>query len=520
MNSMRRTPLAALFAAGAALMLPAMPTLASSHSDAPLIKLDPQANLTDVYAFIRTVNGVKLLNVIVNVRPFINPGDGVTYDKFSDDALYSIHLTDPTTGAVRCTYNFRFSSTSSGFKNPNTILSYGLGTAAGAIMETGDAQQNYTQSYTVTKVMGSSSTVLQNNTGKPFLVPPPNVGPRTTPLYNDTRQTIEDPEHPGTMIPNPEYGKAISGATTVADLDKYTRDAIYFANSGESTFCGERDDSFYADAPGIFDFLNPRILGSLGNLAGSNGKGVDDFKGYNVLTYSIRIPVSSLPLNGNPTIGVYASVSRPRVTLRRTDGAPVDSGPWIQVNRLGNPLMNEVLVALADKDNYNRDSPTSDAAKYSKYARNPEVAALVNILYGSALQGAFGRMLTPTNRTDIAGIYTPDVLKVDTSTDPVNVAGNPGFNRLSFIGGEFATKNNGATTTGVPAGWPNGRRLGDDVVDIALIAIANGPMDDPNKFIALNDNVDHNDVPYHQVFPYAATPHSGTFIRHDPVSGP
>lgn len=510
---------AATMAAGTALLLPGVSSLAASHSDAPLIKMDPQANITDVYAFIRSVNGVKLLNVIVNVRPFSNPGDGVSYEKFSDDALYSIHLTDPSSGAVRCSYNFRFSSvTKPGYKNLNTILNYGLGTEAGPILTPGDARQNYTQSYTVTKVTGASSSNLMNTTGKPFLCPPANVGPLTTPHYNDTREMIPDPGNPGVMIPNPEYGKAISGATTPAELDSYTRDTIYSTVTGESTFCGVRDDSFYADTPGIFDLLNPRILRSLGNVEGGDGFGVDDFKGYNVLTYSIRIPVSSLPLNGSSTIGVYASVSRPRITLRRTDGEPVNSGPWIQVNRMGNPLMNEVLVPVLDKDNYNRDSPTSDAAKYRKYADKPEVAFLINFRYGSALMGAFGRTLKESGRAELGNIYTPDVLKVDTSTDPVQVAGNPGFQRLSFLAGEFATKNNGAMTTSIPAGWPNGRRVGDDVVDIALLAIANEPG--ASSFIALNDNVNGNDVPYHQVFPYVATPHSGTFIRHDPTPAP
>jgi hypothetical protein len=516
---MRLLKKAALFAAGAALLIPGLSALAASHSDAPLIKLDPQANITDVYAFIRVVNGVKVLDVHVSCRPFSNPGDGVMYEKFSDDALYSIHLTDPSTGATRARYDFKFSSVTvagGGYKNPGTILSYGLGTEAGPIITTGDNRQNYTQSYTVTKVVGNTSTTLMNAGSGPFLVPPPNVGPLTTPSYNDTRETIPNPNNPAQMIPNPNYGRAISGATSPAELDSYTRQAIYTANSGERLFCGTRDDAFYADTSAIFDLLNPRILGSLGDVNGDNGKGVSDFDGYNVLSYSMQIPVSSLPLNGNPTIGVYASVSRPRITLRRTDGEPTSSGPWIQVNRMGNPLMNEVLVALRDKDNFNRDNPMNDAARYQTYALNPEVAFLVNFRYGAALQAAFGRMLKTTGRTDIAGIYTPDVLKVNTSTDAVRVNGQAGFSRLSFLGGEFATV--GGNPSGIPAGFPNGRRIGEDVVDIALLAIANDPGSSP--LIALNDNVGSNDVPFNTVFPYMATPHSGTWILHDPDDNP
>ena len=181
--------------------------LASSHSDAPLIKQDPQANLTDVYAFVGTKYddpAVKVLNVLVSVRPFSEPGDGAAYERFADDALYSIHITHPTTGAQVLRYDFRFSDinplTGPGLKNPNTILSYGLGTAAGAIQATGDAQQNYTQTYSVLK------NNVQIATNVP--TPPPNLGGRTTPKYNDAN------------------GNAVSGAATFAALDDYTRLAV------------------------------------------------------------------------------------------------------------------------------------------------------------------------------------------------------------------------------------------------------------------------------------------------------
>jgi len=198
--------------------------MASSHSDAPLIKLDPQANLTDVYAFIGTKYnnpGIKVLNVVVNVHPFCEPGDGVTYDKFADDALYNIHVTDPATGAVITTYQFKFSAVNSGYKFGNTILSYGRGTggAVGPITNIGDSEQNYTQTYTVTKVDSiGNSTLLGSG-----MCPPPNVGPRTTPSYNDTT---------GTPSSNTNFGRAISGATTEAGLDPYTKQAVTSATGG------------------------------------------------------------------------------------------------------------------------------------------------------------------------------------------------------------------------------------------------------------------------------------------------
>ncbi len=472
---------AAMFAAGAALFLPGQAGRASSHSDAPLIKQDPQANLTDVYAFVgKNKAGTKVLNVVVNVRPFCEPGDGVIYDRFADDALYSIHIANPTTGAAVCDYNFRFSQVNPhvlpGLKNPNTILSYGLGSQAGPIQTVGDARQNYTQSYTITKTSSSGSSALGN--GSPLIVAPPNVGARTTPAYNDAD------------------GIAKSGATTYDALDAYTKQTTFALNSGETVFCGPRDDSFFSDIPGIFDLLNPRILGST---LGQSGTGVDGFKGFNVLTYAIQIPISQLnSVPGFPNVGVYASVARQRVTLRLTDADNVSSGPWIQVNRLGNPLFNEALVALKDKDRFNRMSPTSDVSQFSKYALTPELPFLINfVVFGDPTGQS---PLATHNRTDLVAIFMPDVLRVNTSTDPVPLAGQPGFSRLSFIGGD--------TTNGVSSGWPNGRRLGDDVIDIALTAIASGPS--YSTILVVGDNVDHNDAVYNNVFPYAATPHSGT----------
>jgi hypothetical protein len=456
---------------------------ASSHSDAPLSKQDPQTNLTDVYAFIGANNA---LNIVVNCRPFSEPGDGVMYERFADDALYTINIANPATGALLRSYNFRFSPVSSAqgtYKNLNTILSYGRGTAIGAIQDVGDARQNFTQTYSVTLVDAASgnSTVL----GSGFTVPPPNSGMRITPFYNDMN------------------GFAVSGATSVASLDKYTKEATYTANTGELVFAGSREDSFFADAPGIFDLLDPRILGPDGH--GQTGNGVDGFKGYNVLTFAIQLPLANLPApvqysdaftGASHGLGVYASVSRQRITLRNTSGDNTNSGPWIQINRLGNPLFNEVLVAIQDKDNYNRDIPVNDAAKYAKYATTPEIALLINTV--------FGLSFATTGRTDLAAVYIPDVLRVDTTTGPVPLIGEGG-NRLSGLGGD--------TTSGKWSGWPNGRRLGDDVVDIALTAVASGPTF--SSIFLLGDNVNHNDQTYNFVFPYAATPHAGTKNKKD-----
>jgi hypothetical protein len=225
-----------------------------------------------------------------------------------------------------------------------------------------------------------------------------------------------------------------------------------------------------------------------------------------VLAYAIQIPVSQLPVSSYSSpffgaqtgVGVYASVSRRLLTVRGPKQGPKSVGPWIQVNRMGNPLFNEVLVAIRDKDDYNQTSPGGDEA-FAKYARNPEVATLINAVFGTAFQ--------TTDRADLEAIYIPDVLRVNTTTDPVRLAGAPGFSRLGFIGGD--------TTDGVSGGWPNGRRLGDDVVDIVLTAIASGPG--YSMITVLGDNIHANDQTYNQVFPYSATPHAGPTNRKDPL---
>jgi hypothetical protein len=478
--------------------------MASSHSDAPLIKLDPQANLTDVYAFVRQrPSGERALVVEVLVRPFSEPGDGVMYEAFSPDALYSIHITDPNTGVEAQRYDFQFSGVSAvggNYKNTGTILRYGRGTEIGPIQTVGDARQNFTQTYNLTRVMGNSRN--QINTGT-LMVAPPNVGMQTTPLYNDAN------------------GRAISGAANRAGLDPYTRQTTYdlvtsSVPTGYTVFCGPREDGFFADTPGIFDLLQSRILDNNGSLAdglGQDGNGVDDFKGFNVLHYGIVIPLTALPSfnytgalqPASSGVGVYASVSRPRVTLRSATGADSSNGPFVQVNRLGNPLFNEVLVAMMGKDHYNRTSPVNDAANFATYAQNPEVAVLINAVYGTSF--------VTSGRADLQAVFIPDVLRVNTTTAAVRTPGEAGFHRLSFIGGD--TIANGAGQQ-IPSGWPNGRRFGDDVVDIALTAVASGPTF--STITVVGDNAAANDALYNRTFPYAATPHAGP--KHSKDSGP
>jgi hypothetical protein len=483
-------------ATAAAMMVGAPSLSASSHSDAPLIKQDIQANLTDVYAFIGNRyddDSQQVLNVLVSVHPFSEPGDGLIYDRFADDAQYSIHITNPVTGVVVDRYDFQFSSVTGDLNNPGSILSYGRGEglAAGPITEIDGPTQNYTQTYTVRK----NGQVI----GQDLLTPPPNVGVNTTPGYN-----------------GPD-GKAVSGAGDLAGLDPLTEQAISPVDGGVVAWAGPREDGFYADTPAIFDLLNARIVNNDGDPMdgiGQDGDGVDGFKGFNVLSYCLQIPLDDLTtspytdLLGNDLngVGVYASVSRKRTTIRLSNGTSRSAGPWIQQNRLGNPLFNEVLVALQDKDKYNTTSPVNDD-QFMNYAMAPELPILINfVLFGDDGQGNGAdtndtpgdEPLQINNRSDLATIFLPDVIRVNTESGPVPLPSQEGFNRLSVFGGDLS-------------GWPNGRRIGDDVVDIALSAVASGPSGYGDPTI-VGDNIGENDQDYNLVFPYLGTPHSGTGV--------
>jgi hypothetical protein len=441
--------------------------MAASHNDAPLINQDPAANITDVYAWIGLGAGnKKVLNVVVTTNPLEDPGNGVNYYKFADDVLYSIHVAKPDmsggrfSGRPHVTYNFRFSTT---YRNQGTILSYGLGTEAGPILLPGDKRQNLIQRYRLTKVEDGRTTTLATDR----LVPPPNVGQRTTPGYYDDR------------------GRVIRGVSSFGQLDTYTRNTVYHVGDGLRVWAGQREDGFYGDVPAIFDFL------------GLRSPAKDGFSGYNLQSINMQIPVDSLVGEGeSPMVGVYATTSRQAYAVRGREDAKTRER-WVQVGRMGNPLFNETLVALRDKDRYNETDPTLDRAVFARYAQRCELAFLANAVLGTDFQ--------VEGRTDLVGFFIPDLIKVDTSTGPVKIAGQSGFNRLSLFGGDlvFSPSQNKE----IPAGWPNGRRLGDDVIDIALTAVASGPS--YSTITPVGDNVNANDAAYNLTFPYAATPFGG-----------
>jgi hypothetical protein len=464
--------------------------LASSHMDAPLITLDPAANTTDVYAFVSQVNGVKYLTAALAVYPFEEPSIGPNKYNFDDNVLYEIHLstgTDLAEGEATISYQFAFKTT---FKNENTIAQSFLG----PIQNVDDANQNLTQRYTVTKVVhgGKHEEKAEDRRagvevlGKNLTVPPNNQG-LVTPHYNQGEN--------GNL-------RAKEGVADPSLLDVYTSETIHKLNKGYIVFAGQRDDGFYANIQSIFD-LDPTFSGP--------EKPLDSQAGFNVHTIVISIPISELG-GDQQIVGVYATTSRRALTVLRDPRAPKHVGEFVQVGRQGNPAFCELLVAGKDKDLYNETPPTVDASLFKQYALAPELAKLLSD--PANLQ---------TNRIDLASIFVPDLIKVDLSTGPAHLAGTHSFNRLGIFGGDTLTSTvqQGFGKGTVPGGWPNGRRFGDDVLGIAVIAILSDLRTSPPTIFAGFDpatfnvgGVTHNDITYNLVFPYAATPHNGRDNEH------
>jgi hypothetical protein len=499
MNIKRTPSLAGLTAllACTALLAPRA-ALASSHMDAPLITLDPAANTTDVYAFVANQpNGSKALEVALGVYPFEEPGIGPNAYNFDPNVLYSIIVatgSDVAAGNDTITYQFKFSTA---YKTTGTILqSY-----VGVVGTDGDASQNLTQTYTVTKIVGGTATVL--GTG---IVPPNNQG-LATPHYN-VGENGNNPAKPG--------------VTVAAQLDAYTAGAIASLSNGYRSFAGQREDGFYGDINAVFDLLNLRT---------GAANSFDSQSGYNMHTISLEIPVAELG-GDQQIVGVYATTSRQQMSVLSSgagSAAPALTGGWVQVARQGNPLFNEALVAIKDKDLYSRTKPSSDASLFAQYASTPELAALVNAI-------TFGGMnVAPTtNRTDLVGIFIPDMLRVDLSTGPARLAAggaefpdypdDAGFSNQSVFGGDTlqSTIQAGFGGGAVAGGWPNGRRYGDDVISIAVTAVISDLRTSPLtiRSAANIDNVAGNDAVYNKVFPYAGTPFNGRNYQHNPGIGP
>jgi hypothetical protein len=441
-----------------------LPGRASSHREAPLISQDPLADNTDLYAF-RSPDRPDTVTIVANYIPLESPAGGPNFPAFDDSVLYEIHIDNDGDAQEDLTYQFRFKTET---RNPDTFL-YNTG----PIASLDDPNWNRPQTYSVKLVRhGRGPAGLDEILGTHLATPPDNIGPRSTPNY-----------------------EALAAA------------AVHTLPGGTKVFAGQRDDPFFVDLGSVFDLAGLRPFNAAHLIPLPVAAGRDAVARYNTHSIAIQVPIAQLVHAPNTTIGIYASASRQAVRILRRDGSRDDFGEYVQVSRLGEPLINEAVIPLGEKDGWNRSEPEDDARFEGFYTR-PEVSRLENLLYGSALAP-----IDDTNRTDLVAILLTgvpglnftgarraDLLRLNTTIPP-----SPSPSRLAVLDGDLA-------------GFPNGRRLADDVVDIELRAFAQGygsflqgllglPNKSPNNL--LGDGVDKNDVPFLAQFPYVGTPHQG-----------
>jgi hypothetical protein len=471
--------IALLFVVGFAGVL-MTPTGASSHREAPLISGDPRADNTDVYAFV-SPDQPDTVTIIANYIPLEEPAGGPNFNSFDDNVLYEIHIDNDGNARDDVTYQFRFRTK---VRNQNTFL-YNTG----PIDSLDDPDWNMPQTYRVTEIRGRS----RDHIGSRLPTPPVNIGPRSTPTYDVLRAA-----------------------------------ATHTLSNGVKVFAGQVDDPFFVDLGSIFDLAGLRPFNPAHIIALPAQAGVDGVGGFNTHAIAIQIPITQLTRDGQlptgPTdpdavLGIYASASRRPIWVDDDDGdddEDDDHGEFVQVSRLGNPLINEVVIPLGQKDRWNRSEPRDDENFVRRYT-SPEVTRLENFLYpvlNDAPETGRGDLvavlLTGVPGLNFTGNRKADLLRLNTGIAPTAAAGLG--NRLGVLAGDLA-------------GFPNGRRLEDDVTDIDLRAFACGygtvvgPIIESFSFCGgnanrtpnnlLGDGVDANDLPFSPNFPYVASPHQG-----------
>ncbi len=431
---------------------------ASSHREAPLISQDPLADNTDLYAFV-TPNDPTTVTLIANFIPLEAPYGGPNFFKFDDTVLYEIMVDNDGDGVEDITYQFRFQTK---VQNQATFL-YNTG----PIHSLDDPNFNVRQTYTVTRVTGSRRDSDGDVLAADLSTPPVNVGPKSTP-----------------------------------DYDTLAAAAVHTLPGGGKVFAGQRDDPFFVDLSAVFDLLNIR------SLPGDQGGGVDNLAEFNVHTIALQVPISDLTRTHSApsqagdaaaVIGVWSAASRREVSVRRP-GTQSDHGDWVQVSRLGQPLVNEVVIPRGRKDAFNASQPRFDGM-FLNFVTQPEVPTLLHALFGLTVPSGPRNDLVTIFLTGIPGLNQPpnvkpsEMLRLNVAIPPTATP-----NRLGVLGGDVA-------------GFPNGRRLTDDVVDIAFRAMAGAtpltPAFNSGVNARLGDGVDGNDVPFMDVFPFVASPHPG-----------
>ena len=473
----------------------------ANHREAPITALDHKADITDVYAFVSYSPGQtpgttpSKVTLVLCVDPLLEPGNGPTWFPFDPEILYEIKVDNDNDAREDVTFQFRFSTEQ---RLPGLWQSYAgiLGGAAAPanspapiapgtpivpdrVDSFDDDGLGMRQTYSLTMVRKTLFRInkeLKNDDGSPFYVVPANVGPRTM------------------------------------DYSMLFQHGTYSLGNGMSVFAGTVDDPFWIDLGATFDTANMRTLGSGipavltdEEDAAEQNFASDTVSGYAVNAIAIEVPIGMLTRTGKvesaaspaATIGVWATTSRPQNTIRKSPDPATSDGRFRQVQRMGNPLINELIIGTGSKDRFSMDEPHNDS-QFASFALDPLLARVIN-----ALTGGVVAIPTPP-RTDLLPLvtYAPPIAAAGTPAGPIadllrlntGVPATPpaDINRLGLLGGDAA-------------GFPNGRRYQDDVVDIALRVVVGGVLAPgfgvfPNN--KLGDGVNVNDAPYKDYFPY------------------
>lgn len=501
----RRVP---ALAAALALALP-MTLFSANHREAPITALDHKADITDVYAFVsygdRSSNPTHV-TLMMAVDPLLEPANGPTLFPFDPGILYEIKVDNDHDAEADVVFQFRF-QTEYGLPGVYTAVA-GIGEGANApgtdtlvvppqITSFDSPGLNQRQSYSVTMNEGRRSRFglvggreLVNSTGEPFYAVPGNAGPRTM------------------------------------DYAALFDQAVYTTADGIKVFAGTTDDAFWIDLGAAFDTANFRTLGSgiPGVLTAEEDAAAENFasdtvSGYAVNTIALEVPIEMLTSTGRiepatsaaATIGVWATTSRQGA---RVFPWGISRGPFRQVQRMANPLINELIIGIGSKDRFSMDQPKNDQ-QFASFFLDPPIVKIVEALYGGALT------VPQAPRTDLLPLvtYAPPIAAPDTPAGPI-------ADLLRLNTGVPATPPDQASRLGLiagdAAGFPNGRRVFDDVVDIVLRVGVGGVLTTdaagaslnafPNN--ALGDGVNVNDAEYRTSFPYVANAPDGRNRRH------
>lgn len=454
--------------------------LAASHREAPLIANDPSADNTDFYMFRSWTNPDNVV-FILNVIPGQEPGAGPNYFNFGDDVLYRINVDANGDGrADDVVFEIRFKTElRGGLASLQLPLAYAALPPITALDGPGSDGLILRQSYTVTQVRHGRRTNLGPQT---MFAVPSNVGPLTMPNY-----------------------------------EALAAQGIYSLANGGKVFAGQRDETFYIDLGATFDTLNlrrtPPVLTSAEDANDNvNPFGNDTFAGFNISTIAIEVPISTVTSNPNAVIGAYASTARRRG--RETDNDDNDDGRWVQVSRMGNPLVNELIIGTDAKNRWNRTDP-ADEAQFLGFYLNSRLATAINL--------RFGLTIPANNRTDLVNVLLKYPSQPQTGTCGSSDCSELLRLNLAVAPTPPAQQRRLSVLAGDNAGWPNGRRPNDDVTDIALRVVAGRLLGVPTGSLLLGDGVNFNIGAQgsnltangiYAVFPYLPTPHDGRNRRH------